>query len=120
MFEQPSLEDLLIELRRVPSDFVRAEPAGFEVFDRRVQGFGGLFGKKGSGEAFLYRFERPAFPIGDDRSSAGHRFDRNEAEIFFGRKEERLRLSKEPDFFFVARPEHPFDVGFRFFEKFAK
>lgn len=120
VFEELPLEYFLVEFRGIPPDVVRAPAEGFEIFDRGVERFRGLFREKRSGEAFFHRFERSALAVGDNGRSAGHCFERHDAEIFFRRENERLRLLVQSDLFVVPRADYPFDIGFGFLEKFLE
>jgi hypothetical protein len=87
----------------------------FELLNRASDGVRCVFGEKHSGSRaavrVTHRFENAAATIGNDRNSAGLRFDRRDSKILFGSKEKRSRPAEQRAHSFSARSSDECDVG---------
>ncbi len=66
--------------------------------------------EKNAGYAVNHRFLRPSCSIGNDRSPAGHGFERNDPKILLAREDERTAFRQMTLQFPVRQPSQEFNV----------
>ena len=104
------LESFFWEIFCVFLDGIMIELHTFESSNSEIQRFWCLWREKYSCLPIDDRLGRSSFSIGNDRSSDGHRFDRNESEVFFGWEEECCRIRHERSLLGITDSKSPLDI----------